>query len=636
MKRHVNSILGILAVVLTVSACTDKPKEAPQVKTEAEEKPEQEQVIVGRITFLEKNLFRYLRDAKDWSLAALDVPVADGDVLYTDVQGRSELTFPNDTRIRLNDKTKIQLDQVKSNLTSAYVNSGVARFNNRAADTVIKVDTPYGQVLAGQPSSFDVYVGDSSVAVTALNGAVRFVDGKANQYDVKANSDSILADQNSVVSSRRYLDAGWDSWNNGRDNESKQWDSNPSPYLPAQLRSETQVLAENGNWEQLNYQGESANFWTPRNVAPGWSPFTVGQWTNWNNEQLWVPYERFGWVTHHHGGWVFINGRWYWRPPVAGGWRIAPWYPARAAWVNSGRYIGWVPLGWREAYYGRRYWGPRTVIYNERIRDVDFRKYVNVNRVVIIEKERLYSGHRRYESVRDATVVREVVSHGRGAPVVTRDMVQGADLRMEHHFARTGDFSHKPGFDVAKEFDTGRRRFGDGNINAQGLAQGIQKANLKIPEPRTNQALPFSKAGDNNRRNLPETPRELRREQRQERRLEASTGRNLHGPQSPQQAQVQHQQQEALRRQQPQNQPLNAQRQQQEVHRQQLQQDAQQRRQQQLEQRQQLEAQRRQQQQQSAEQQRRQQQVQQQQQQQQAQRQQQQQAQQGQRHHQKQ
>jgi hypothetical protein len=48
----------------------------------------------------------------------VDVPVGDGDVLYSDVQGRSEVTFPNDTKIRLNDKTKIQLDGDKGNLTS--------------------------------------------------------------------------------------------------------------------------------------------------------------------------------------------------------------------------------------------------------------------------------------------------------------------------------------------------------------------------------------------------------------------------------------------------------------------------------------------------------------------------------------
>ncbi len=530
MKRGISLIsLAILAILVALPACTGKPTEAQEAYSEPQDKPEQaqEQVVVGRITFLEKNLFRYIQDAKDWALAARDVPVGDGDVFYSDTQGRSELTFPNDTKIRLNDESKIQIDGVKENLTSVYVNSGTARIQNRSADTVVKVETPYGQVLSNQPSSFDVYVGDSSVIVTGINGSARFVDGKNNQYDVKAGADSLVADQNAVASSRRYLDSRWDAWNSQMNSEAKRAEQNPSPYLPPQLQSDSQVLADNGNWQQLNYNGETANYWTPRNVAPDWSPFTVGRWTTWYGEQLWVPYERFGWVTHHHGGWIFYRGRWYWRPPIRAGWRVVPWYPARVVWVNHGRYLGWVPLSVYEPYYGRRYWGPRTVIYNERVvvRNIEVHKYVNVNRVVVVDKERLYNVQRRYETVRDVTVVREVVNRGRATPVVTRELVRGADLKMEHHFARNEDLSRRPRVDAVKEFEARRRNFGDRNENAGAITQRLQKASVKTPEARTTQALPFAKSEQENRRNLPETPRERQKQRLEERRLEANTGR---------------------------------------------------------------------------------------------------------------
>ena len=552
MKRRINLIsLAILAILIALPACTEKKTEttpaAPATQAGGETQEKQEQAVVGRITFLEKNLFRYLEDAKDWALAARDVPVGDGDVLYSDVQGRSEFTFPNDSKIRINDKTKIKIDGVKENLTSVYVNSGIARIQNRSADTAIKVETPFGQVLSNQPSTFDVYVGDSSAIITGVNGSARFVDGKNNQYDVKSDADSLLADQGSVASSRRHLDSGWDAWNRQMDGEAAKAELNPSPYLPAQLQSETHVLAENGSWDQLSYGGETANYWTPRNVAPDWSPFTVGRWTTWYGEQLWVPAERFGWVTHHHGGWIHHNGRWYWRPPARGGWRVAPWYPARVGWVNHGRYIGWVPLSAYEPYYGRRYWGPRTVIYNERVvvRNIEVHKYVNVNRVVVVDKERLYNVHRRYESVRDAKVVREVVNSGKGTPVVTREVVQGANLKMEHHFRSDGDLSRRPRVDAVKEFEGRRRNFGDRNENAGAVAQRLQKASLKTPEARSNQPLPFAKSEQENRRNLPETPRERQKQRQEERRLEANTGR---GPRASQdQQQVKGQQPEGQR-----------------------------------------------------------------------------------------
>jgi hypothetical protein len=452
----------------------------------------------------------------------VDVPVSDGDVLYSDTQGRSELTFPNDTTVRLNDKTKIQIDSVKGNTTALFVNSGIARVQNRSADTTVKVDTPYGQVLANQPGAFDVYVGDSSVAVTAFQHPLKFVDGKGTSYDINPDASSLLATDKAVVPSPRFMDSGWDSWNIERDKEIQVAEVDPSPYLPAQLRSDSKVLNDNGVWEQLSYNGETAHYWTPRTVAPDWSPFTVGQWTLWNGEQLWVPYERFGWVTHHHGGWIYHNGRWYWRPAVPGRYRYAAWYPARVAWIHSGRHIGWVPISPYESYYGRRYWGPRSVVYYPNGRHVEFRNYVNANRVVIIEKDHLYGVHRRYETARDARVVNEVVNNGRTAPVVTRDVV-GANAKMEQHFARSGDFSHKPNVDATSEFAARRRGSGGATVNAQSATPEVQKASLKTPGDISAPVAPIKPGGDN-KRNLPETPRELRREQRQERRLEASTG----------------------------------------------------------------------------------------------------------------
>jgi len=559
MKRGINLIsLAILAILVALPAFTGKPTEANQAGSEPQNEPEQEQAVVGRITFLEKNLFRYLQEEKDWALAARDIPVGDGDVFYSDTQGRSELTFPNDTKIRLNDNTKIQIDGVKEKITSVYVNSGVARIQNRSSDTVVKVETPYGQVLSNQPSTFDVYVGDSSAVVTGLNGSARFVDGQNHQYDVKPGADSLVADQNSVASSRRYLDSRWDTWNNQMDGEAVKAAQNPSPYLPPQLQSESQVLADNGNWAPLSYNGETANYWTPRNVAPDWSPFTVGRWTTWYGEQLWVPYERFGWVTHHHGGWIHYNRRWYWRPPIRAGWRVAPWYPARVAWVNHGRYIGWVPLTAYETYYGRRYWGPRTVVYNERVvvQNIAVQKYVNVNRVVVIDKERLYNVNRRYETVRDVTVVRQVVSNGQVTRVVTRDVVRGADLKMEQHFVSNGDLSRRPRVDAVKDMEARRKNFGDRNENAGAVAQRLQKASVKTPETRTNQPPPFAKSEQENRRNLPESPRERQKQRQEERRQEANTGRGPRAPQDQQQVKGQQpQQQEATgRRQLPQDQ----------------------------------------------------------------------------------
>lgn len=241
---RIATTIVLLATLGVIPGCRDN---RPQTTPQSQAKPEQEQIIIGRINFLEKNLYRFLQDAKDWTLAMRDVPVEEGDVLYSTVEGRSEVTIPNETRIRINDNTKIQLDGLKTDMTSVYVNSGTVRIRNQGTDTAFKIDTPFGQVLSRQPASVDVTVGPNSAVITALNGAARFVDLEERQYDIKPDANSLLADQNSVVSFRPNRDQKWDDWNNERDNEARSSLENLSPNLPSQLQSESKVLADNGS-----------------------------------------------------------------------------------------------------------------------------------------------------------------------------------------------------------------------------------------------------------------------------------------------------------------------------------------------------------------------------------------------------
>jgi hypothetical protein len=194
--------------------------------------------------------------------------------------------------------------------------------------------------------------------------------------------------------------------------------------------------------------------------------------------------------------------------------------------------------------------------------------------VIVVDKDRLYGVHRRYESSRDVRVVKEIVNNGRAAPVVTREVVQGANAKMERHFARSGDFSRKPNVDAATEFAGRRRGSAGGTATAQTPAPGIQKTSIKAPDTKAGPVPAVAKSGGESKPNLPETRRELRREQKQERRLEASIGKSVKEPPGPgQQGLPQQQKQQQVREQQQRQQPV--------------QQEAQQRRQQQFERQQQ-------------------------------------------------
>ncbi|MEI6127394.1 MAG: DUF6600 domain-containing protein, partial [Pseudomonadota bacterium] len=103
----------------------------------------------------------------------------------------------------------------------------------------------------------------------------------------------------------------------------------------------------------------------------------AGRWTVWYGDNCWIPDEPFGYVTHHYGSWVFVDGAdcWYWSPPAAyvrGGPASGigfGWYPGRVSWIYTDYYVGWVPLTPYETYYSRHYWGPGCVVVTQSIID---------------------------------------------------------------------------------------------------------------------------------------------------------------------------------------------------------------------------------------------------------------------------
>ena len=267
-------------------------------------------MVVGRIYYIEGDLLRYVPAEKDWVAVVRDAPFGTEDTLFSGSRGMAELIVPNGTWIRIGNSTQIQFIALDTDLAEMDVASGVARFYNKSSDTVIKATSPFGYVLAYPGTVFDFYVGDNSVEVVAVRGKVSFVHSATEaKYDVAAGSPSILADQQQVSSGEGTVDPDWNRWNTVRENfwaAKARVRGRSVEYLPPSLRDESYALDENGSWESVPYEGTSRWFWRPR-VVVGWSPFTVGRWTDWYGDQTWIPAEPFGYVTHHYGNWVYVT-----------------------------------------------------------------------------------------------------------------------------------------------------------------------------------------------------------------------------------------------------------------------------------------------------------------------------------------
>ena len=325
-------------------------------------------ITVGRVYYIEGDLLRYVPEEKDWVSMVKDAPFGTEDTLFSGNPGMAEMIVPNGTWIRIGDNTQIQFIALDTDLSETDVASGVARFYNKSSRSVIKTTSPFGYVLANPGAVFDFYVGENSVEVVAVKGKVSFVHAATNaRYDVSAGSPSILADQDQVSSGEGTVDPDWNRWNTTRENfwaAKARVRGRSFKYLPPSLQDESYALEENGRWESVPYEGSSRWFWRPTTVSVGWSPFTTGRWTYWNGDQVWVPAEPFGYVTHHYGNWIYARNRWYWAPPVATVRIGLPllnigffWSPGRVSWIHSGTHVGWVPLAPRETYYSHRNWG---------------------------------------------------------------------------------------------------------------------------------------------------------------------------------------------------------------------------------------------------------------------------------------
>jgi hypothetical protein len=452
-------------------------------------------MVVGRIFHIEGDLLRYVPSEKDWVAVVKDAPFGTEDTLFSGNRGMAELIVPNGTWIRIGNSTQIQFIALDTDLAEMDVASGVARFYNKSSDTVIKATSPFGYVLAYPGTVFDFYVGDDSVEVVAVRGKVSFVHSATEaKYDAAAGSPSILADQQQVSSGEGTVDPDWNRWNMDRENfwaAKARVRGRSVEYLPPSLQDEAYALEENGMWERVPYEGTERWFWRPR-VVVGWSPFTVGRWTDWYGDQTWIPAEPFGYVTHHYGNWVYVRNYWYWAPPVVSVRVGVPlldvgfyWYPGRVSWIHTGTYVGWVPLAPRETYYSYRHWGgPHVVVVNNinitQI-NINVRNYAYANRAIVVNQNNFY-GVNNYTKVRVTNINRTtIINNYRAAPVVNNTVINNYTTIKQRYNYTNVKVNEKPHNTVINRIQQNETIIHEGKKEK---ASVVQERVKNIPEGR--------------------------------------------------------------------------------------------------------------------------------------------------------
>ena len=472
-------------------------------------------VVVGRVYHIEGDLLRYVPEENDWVAVVKDAPFGVEDTLFSGSEGMAELIVPNGTWIRVGNSTQIQFIALDTDLSEMDVAAGVTRFYNKGSDTVIKATSPFGYVLADPGAVFDFYVGENSVEVDAVRGTVSFVHAATDaRYDVSVGSPSILADQQQVSSGEGIVDPDWDRWNSRRESfwaTKARVRGRSVEYLPPSLRDEAYALEENGRWERVPYEGTERWFWRP-SVVVGWSPFTVGRWTDWYGDQTWIPAEPFGYVTHHYGNWVYVRNYWYWAPPVV---RVRVglplldvgfyWYPGRVSWIHTGTYVGWVLLAPRETYYSYRNWGgPHAVVVNNvnitQI-NINVRNYAYVNRAIVVNQNNFY-GVNNYTNVRVTNInPTTIINNYRAAPVVNNTVINNYTTINQRYNYTNVKVNEKPHNTVLNRIQQNQAIIREGRIEkasvlqqrVKSIREGKASRETRIETPKvTNNIVPAS------------------------------------------------------------------------------------------------------------------------------------------------
>lgn len=367
MRRIFAGLLALLMVLGAAppgwagSSSPPAPAVAP-APADPEAQGDAQEATPPRVSYLHGDVSFWRPGAADWTPAALNMPLAPGDVLYTGPAGNVEIQIGPGAFARAAYGAQIGLDNQEPDFIQLRVTSGYAALDLRelAPGHTVELDTPgaaftmeragyYHAEIGADATAFRTYRGGSAV-MTPSGGTATPV--AANQQVTIAGGESPRVETAAVPTL-----TAWDRWNYQRTDYLAQPAS--AKQVPAGVYG-AEALDQHGTWRTVETYG---SVWVPAAVAPGWSPYSTGRWI-WDPRfgWTWLDDAPWGWAPYHHGRWVFVGPYWAWAPgPIL----VRPVYsPALVVFLGGpvvvGRPLYWAPLGWGEPVI--RWWGrPRYV-----------------------------------------------------------------------------------------------------------------------------------------------------------------------------------------------------------------------------------------------------------------------------------
>ena len=311
---------------------------------------------VGRLADAGGAVYLAPEDRADaWAEVGLNYPVASGDNLWVQGEGRAEIDF-GIGQLRLGGDSNVHVSRLDDHELSLFVAQGraIVRLRTLEPGDVARIDTPNTQIALLRPGLYriDVSADRQETAIVVREGEATASAGNGVQQVLPGQTATLVGGPDVQVDVRNGSGIdGFDTYSASRDRFYR-------PSLTAEYVSPQMVgaaeLDRYGQWQSYPDYGA---VWFPSQVAPDWAPYRDGSWVTVSGWGLtWVDAAPWGYAPFHYGRWAHIGGRWGWCP---GRYVARPvWAPALVAWYGGsnwgaaagGPVYGWVPLGWREPY----------------------------------------------------------------------------------------------------------------------------------------------------------------------------------------------------------------------------------------------------------------------------------------------
>jgi hypothetical protein len=354
-----------------------------------------------RLSLVDGDVQVQIKDSTDWTDAAINVPLGEGDRLWLPAESRAEVQIRGGVYVRATNNTSLDILTLGDNSVQFYLDRGHLYISNlRGGVRTVQIDTPFSSIRSDDNSIIMLDVSENDVVeVSVLKGSASAENRTGATRVTAGNTLTMRGDTNAELAPIGEPD-DWERWNRERDSRVAAWGES-ARYLPDELHEYASDFDNNGRW---NYTPDYGYIWSPFVTDAAWAPYTYGNWVWIRGSYIWVDYNPWGWAPCHYGRWAFIPSfGWSWIPPSLG---AAYWGPGYVGWVFTPTYVGWVPLAPGEIYYGYGYYGPQSVnLTTVNINTVVInRTYVNArvrNSVTVVQRASFGTGHRVPITVRD-------------------------------------------------------------------------------------------------------------------------------------------------------------------------------------------------------------------------------------------